>query len=717
MKKLMLRAMVLCMVLCLLPSNIYGASAFEFSYLNDDPSTNHRTGIKSIVIDDKTYFDIYDGNPNGRTPPNNSYQFLKDILTKPDNSPKGDGATALDYWSQLAYRIFADNSSYTSHINPSYGGTFEQAFGRRGGATDGGYADLVQDLSSVNSGARWNTGHDSDDNTVWTGLAYADSLKDLRQRMANSVAKGIGRKITGADVLSGTDGGNGLKMLDVDYAGDVLYSMVTGVDKRGDPASWFYYNAFGLAFYDFQMSVIADNGLQYITAAEGYESVKDAADNMEPGVTYENIGNTSGVLSYYENGASVPSDVGMEFSQSNSTEISNSMTTTETYTFRETIGSETKFKATVPLLAEIEQTIKLEFSAEQAFSTAWTETKTVKQETTNTVSANLNLPAHSAVAIDSADGTVKVTLSYDCPIAITFKVAIFSLSGCCYDDNLYTRSFSTAGYWQKHFCTTFGNSTGDAQSEFYDRAVTFSKVEGYEETNGSTYGWGKSRTVGTTAITVNKLNWGSIIGNVQPEVLNVGYSRECYTVEPVKVGEDADGNDILVYVQKSPLEQLYADNRTDGVAGYDNQVSAPASIGALANYTLVTGDVFERVGVGLEPLDNDFPGVENTKVAYFYDNPAENVVKFYYVLTADAIPDPPQAPDSNSVFRALGVTFSTMVSKETLANWLGKHVPMSSAGGVLTYMSRSMSTKINSVLPLYPLKNIKLKEGVATEYS
>ncbi|MCL1817114.1 MAG: InlB B-repeat-containing protein, partial [Clostridiales bacterium] len=341
----------------------------------------------------------------------------------------------------------------------------------------------------------------------------------------------------------------------------------------------------------------------------------------------------------------------------------------------------------------------------------------VKQETTNKVSASLNLPAQTVVAIDSADGTIKVTLNYDCPIAITYKVAIFSLSGCCYDDNIATRSFSTAGYWQKHFCSIFGNSNGDAQAEFYDRAVTFRKIEGYDETNGATYGWGKSRTAGTTAITVNKLNWGSIIGEVQEEKLDVEFSRECYAVEPVKIGENAEGNDILVYVQKSPPQQLYTDTRSNGVAGYDNQIEAPASIGELANYTLVTGEVWEWEDTQLQPVDNDFPTLGSTKVVYLYDNPAQNIVKFYYVLSDDVIDDKPANINPSLDIIALNVDFGSMVSKEVLANWLGKHIPMSSAGGVLTYLSRSMNTKINNVIPLYPLKNIELKEEVSAEYN
>ena len=187
-KKFLILAVLLCMSVILLPANAFGVSAFEFRYLNDDPDTGHRIGIKSIVIDGITYYDIYDGDPN-RTAPNNSIQFLREVLTKPDKTA-GD-ANVLDYWAQLAYHVFEDNhvnGSFTADINAS--GGFEANFGRRGGSTDGGYADLVKDLSSITLGSRSNTGSNSDDKTVWTGLATAKSLKDVRQRMADAIASG-----------------------------------------------------------------------------------------------------------------------------------------------------------------------------------------------------------------------------------------------------------------------------------------------------------------------------------------------------------------------------------------------------------------------------------------------------------------------------------------------------------------------------------------------
>lgn|GEM_PF-6433330 len=93
-KKLFVLMLLLCMAVMMLPATAYGANAFEFRYKNDDPN-DIRIGIKSIVIDGTTYYDLYDGDPS-RTAPNSSVQFLQDVLTKPDNTYKDEDGNILN---------------------------------------------------------------------------------------------------------------------------------------------------------------------------------------------------------------------------------------------------------------------------------------------------------------------------------------------------------------------------------------------------------------------------------------------------------------------------------------------------------------------------------------------------------------------------------------------------------------------------------------------
>jgi hypothetical protein len=624
-RKILALIISICMTVSVFPVTAYAGSAFDFIR---DPSGN-RIGIRSIMIDGVTYYDIYDGDANaGKNNSGSNLIFLKDVLTKPDST--AGGAAALDYWSQLAYLVFEDNSYYSSLINAS--GGFNNNFGRR--PNDAGYMDMVRELKQTSPG---NRGNSRSDNTRWTGLSYSTSLKDIRLKMANEIAAGIGRDITGTQILNNTGtndayGSTALKLMDVETKGDAFYSIVTSIDRVGATYQY-YYNSFGIAFYDFQLSVISDDGLEYITAAEGFDNVSDAADAKIPGVTYEVLGSSNPMVSYYNNAASEAASVGMEFSQENRTDVSNSFSKTETYSFREMIGGETKLGFDVATLKLFEQSIKYEFTAEQALSTAWTNTKSVSHITANRVSSTVNLPAHSVIGMESSDGTIKVTLDYDCPVAITYKVGLFALSGDCYDDSAAVHTFSTAGYVQQHFCSILGTDTGDARSDLNNRVFKNREMSNYDEALASTYGWSKRRGP-YNIYTVNHVNWPQVLGDVEPVQTDVDYSIECYEV--TRGDNDSAGN--AQYILKSTALLVPSLTYTNGVAMYENQIGAPNLMNRIPNkqYALVKDAVFENSnkvgGVYANPLPNSFPNdASNNKLEYLSIDPAENVIKFYYV--------------------------------------------------------------------------------------
>ena len=713
-KRLISALLALIMALSLLtamPITAQAASAFDF--IRD--GNGNRIGINSIVINGVTYYDIYAGDAvKGKQNSGNNLMFFRDALLSKDNT--AGNASALDYWSQLAYLVFSDNSYVTSHINAS--GGFDENMGKR--PNQAGYMDLVNDLQRTSSGR---SGSVKNDTTSWTSLSYATSLQDVRGRMAQTIADCIDRKTTADNVLSSTGDSTypALGMMDEDTKGDVFYSIVTGVDRVGATYQY-YYNSYGIAFYDFQISVIADAGLEYITAAEGFDSVQAAAGALVPGVTYEQLGSSNPMISYYTNSAGVPADVSMEFKQENTTTVSNSMTTTESYSFREMIGSETKFKAGFPLIGEAEQTIKLEFSAEQAFSTAWTEEKSVSNTTSNTVATTLTLPAHSVIGIESSDGTVKVTLDYDCPIAISYKVAIFSLAGCCYDDGAATKSFSTAGYVQSHFCSILGDATGDARSDLYNRVFKNKEMSSYDEALGTTIGWRKRRSSGFNPDMATSINWPVLLGEVEEAKSDVGFTIEYYEVK--QVADDPEGEPAYTLVSSTPFLTV----SDTGVAKYEKPITATTPL-AFSGFDidLITDSVYvtdarDADGYYTDPLDNAFASGQ-TKLLYLSPNPDDNVVCFYYEAppgespltgsptggsyTADS-PTPAQPTDKKATS-----VWANVVDTSDLANWLCMHQPMSATGGTMSFTSNSMNANINDIVALYPLTQVKLTDGKA----
>ena len=52
----------------------------------------------------------------------------------------------------------------------------------------------------------------------------------------------------------------------------------------------------------------------------------------------------------------------------------------------------------------------------------------------NSVTQTIVVPAHTAVAVEQETGSTNVTLEYDCPVALSYKVAIFSMNCELNDD-------------------------------------------------------------------------------------------------------------------------------------------------------------------------------------------------------------------------------------------------------------------------------------------
>ena len=313
--------------------------------------------LTAVNIDKIYYYDIYQGIDANRANVNNNVKFLGDVIKSSYVQPGGSGANVgmLDYWSQLAFLIFQDNSLYAANLNA--GGGFAKNMGKRG--DDSGYTDIVYGLQYT--GTPYRNGKAGKDNTWYSGLTYAGNLAEVRQRMAQSLADSINRKVKPADFLS-MDGNEFLPALNTDAAKktkNVYYTMITCLDRQGATAKY-HYNSYCLAFYDFELSILADDDLAYATAADGFESVEEAAKANAPNVSYKSSGTGENqTTSYYENGSTEDSEIGMAFNQENSTTISNSMEATESYSFSEMIGSSTEFGATLPVIGQAKETITL----------------------------------------------------------------------------------------------------------------------------------------------------------------------------------------------------------------------------------------------------------------------------------------------------------------------------------------------------------------------
>ena len=112
----------------------------QYRYDGQGTDSKNRVGIRSVVIDGKTYFDIHDGSKTGRTDPTNQLAFLQAVLQSGKDMAKGSDSV-LGQWASLAEQIYGTHSHYTARVNAS--GGFKDNFTGSSNRKRSGSADLA----------------------------------------------------------------------------------------------------------------------------------------------------------------------------------------------------------------------------------------------------------------------------------------------------------------------------------------------------------------------------------------------------------------------------------------------------------------------------------------------------------------------------------------------------------------------------------------------
>ena len=376
---------------------------------------------------------------------------------------------------------------------------------------------------------------------------------------------------------------------------DVFYNIVSTYEQK-DLTTWNLINSFGIAFYGFDLTPISDEELEYITAAEAYKDAKNPLEAAQtagaPGVSYKSNGEGNKSVGYTENISREDAEMAVSLTSSNTTTLHNSITNEKNYSFNETIGSETEFG----IKSVVKETIRLEFSAEQAFGEARTQEEGVEKTIENSVTQTIVVPAHTAMAVEQETGSTNVTLEYDCPVALSYKVAIFSMNCELNDDQ-----FQGVGYNKGFFATYFD---GDGSSEqgtsanenLYQRAVVGQNISGYDRANGVTDGWAY-KTAQSTVSTSDSVNWDGLFDNAHTsaEVKNIATFAGQVPMASAGAEMEATSSSINSKIQSIvPLYNLNKVQLTTGEKAYEMSV----------------GDSFPLDGLHVE-------GVNADKVAYY----------------------------------------------------------------------------------------------------
>ena len=108
-------------------------------------SVKDRTGICSVNIDNKTYYDIHDGDPEKRLDPADQKTLFKTVLQSGKDMKDGTDSL-IGQWSFLAEQIYGTHSKVAARVNANDG--FAKNFTTENTRNKAGYADISDALHS-----------------------------------------------------------------------------------------------------------------------------------------------------------------------------------------------------------------------------------------------------------------------------------------------------------------------------------------------------------------------------------------------------------------------------------------------------------------------------------------------------------------------------------------------------------------------------------------
>lgn len=495
----------------------------------------------------------------------------------------------MEDWATIAFNIFrwgsVEKGNYTGESDEGFSGVTSNFYTNHGNGIKG-WEYYFNDYNN----------NDSDPHTIdleeWlqkdnqaeagaregkfarsTGVIGASSLNAVRVAMAQEIDDAMKNTHDYSYFLEYGGGGqtnnqNGaLPLLNNSGSKKVFYNIVTTVNKP-DATSAYFYNSYGIALYDFELTPIVDKNVPKKDAVLVTNDPDAYNDDYKVATTMTNQSSKEGNYT-------------SELENSTTQTITNTISQSQEYSFTETVGSETTLKADLDV-AEISQMIKLEVSATQALRTGWEKGTECSETVKNNVSASVALPPHTGVQIIQTIGKHNNTFTYTCPVAIRYKVAVFSMSGYCWGNDI------TNGATCSNFCTIFGYGSEEggygAPENLRHRGIDAYTNNTEERSYGQVQGF--YRSDGYANPNLDMLDWEEIYDiktnlkddYVEPLATKMPFISEGASMNVVSDGKDTTVTEIL------PLYALAKVKLEEGENLYN------MSVGDTLNLkTLVTG--------------------------------------------------------------------------------------------------------------------------------
>ena len=428
-----------------------------------------------------------------------------------------------------------------------------------------------------NRNASWR-GEDSDSTYLTSGMSYATDMDSVLREMCNMSVTGIKNKknAAGEEIVKDQDLADKIyeKAEDLDWMKNgsegttdtkALYRIVTSICKKDD--RWFM-NNYALIFYDFVLTPVTADGVK----------------TTEPNVsTSSDDGDSQKRVNYFENRSQNSSDVSVEVSTSEEESVSNSFNKSTTIEHGSEVGFQWENTWKVGNIWETKLTVSGQYNFDHAVETAYGNEKSLTTSTGSSSSSTVTLPPHTAIALEqSSGGKTTQTATYDCPMALNYKVAIVSLSAKEDDGVDYAKSFSAR----------FGSGTDEggfyATQNLYRRAVDPTYKNKLEQSYGQV--WGKY-----SGVTVNGINWDAVASTFESQYQTAEHINNAATQIPMFTSGAT-----MTVVQQSkstklgPIQPLYELSEVKLVEGdkrYTMTVGDTMSLESLAVNGYDDGDV------------------------------------------------------------------------------------------------------------------------------
>ena len=456
------------------------------------------TGIKSFAIGPFTYNNLSVDSDITSTPTVQlSTATQKKIVSK----------YLMPKWSVIAEGIFRDQADQLVTIkgtgmmskDTSQKNSFDRQFNYEKPGVDQSYRKydtMIPDLAAALASEKEETkGHQMNDYHHYSGLKSISSLKDARTLMGQELRNASDDNDNSVDDFLGnhydkTKGEFRLPDLNKDTKGGFA-SVVTSVYQL---ANDYDYVSFGLAIYDIDISPIAADGLKYIEAAQDYVNaenpIKAAAEAKVPGVVYaENNDNVT--ISEITNNTDSKNTHKAGLENSVEEGITDSFEDSFEWGMEQEVGVDINIGTCAVAIARA--TVHLSNTWHETWGTTKTHEQAKKTTNTKKMETEVEMPAHTYAKITQNTDNISYSESFQQPVIINYKVAIFAMSGDYYNGTC--GGIESSRYDKQWLSVLFENTDGAGAygcvgaGNLYNRAVVNKNVNDYDRSYGNYNSW------------------------------------------------------------------------------------------------------------------------------------------------------------------------------------------------------------------------------------